>query len=301
MTEQEWLTSAAPAEMLEMVTGRLLPADGTGTRRSLPIATDRKLRLFACACARQVWDGVLCGRCEGVVTSWKGKQPNPANCWECRGTGRVGGLTDPRSRNAVEVAERYADGEATAKELALASIGNGTCHSSAVEAVRAVASPESWMYPRGSTPAAQAALLRCLFGNPFRPLPRWDWRWNYSTRFAPFTLPLVARDIYDRRDWAELPVLADAMEEAGCTGEECDECLGYGKRWRCAACRGKWLLSEGDGPKFCPVCPGRATTPKDCPECAGTGCVPNPLLAHLRGPGPHCRGCHVLDLLLNLS
>jgi hypothetical protein len=30
----------------------------------------------------------VCRKCAGVVTVWAGKQPNPANCWECRGTGR---------------------------------------------------------------------------------------------------------------------------------------------------------------------------------------------------------------------
>jgi hypothetical protein len=28
------------------------------------------------------------------------------------------------------------------------------------------------------------------------------------------------------------------------------------------------------------------------------GCADAEILAHLRGPGPHTRGCHVLDLLL---
>jgi hypothetical protein len=48
--------------------------------------TPRKERLYACACVRQVWHL----------------------------------LTDPRSRNAVEVAERLADGQATAEAMAQA-------------------------------------------------------------------------------------------------------------------------------------------------------------------------------------
>ena len=32
--------------------------------------------------------------------------------------------------------------------------------------------------------------------------------------------------------------------------------------------------------------------------CDGTGCVPHPLLAHLRSPGPHVRGCWALDTIL---
>src|SRR5262245_39252044 len=50
---------------------------------------DRKLRLYFCACLRRVWSLI----------------------------------PDPRSRNAVEVAERYADGQETPEALAEAGIG----------------------------------------------------------------------------------------------------------------------------------------------------------------------------------
>lgn len=50
------------------------------------ILDDKTLRLFACKCVREVWNL----------------------------------LTDERSRNAVEVAERYANGQATDEELASA-------------------------------------------------------------------------------------------------------------------------------------------------------------------------------------
>jgi hypothetical protein len=61
--------------------------------------------------------------------------------------------------------------------------------------------------------AAQADLLRCIFGNPFRPLaaivPEWvSWQGETVLR--------LARGIYDERAWDRLPILADALEEAGC-------------------------------------------------------------------------------------
>jgi hypothetical protein len=56
------------------------------------------------------------------------------------------------------------------------------------------------------------------------------------------TIPKLAQAIYDERAFDRLPVLADALEEAGCTDAD--------------------------------------------------------LLGHLRGPGPHVRGCWALDLLL---
>jgi hypothetical protein len=61
--------------------------------------------------------------------------------------------------------------------------------------------------------ASQVRLLRCLFGNPFHPAtirPEW-------LTFAGGTIFGLARAIYDERAFERLPVLADALEETGCT------------------------------------------------------------------------------------
>src|SRR6185312_11878408 len=108
MTESEWLTSADPAAMLRLLVGNDANyAEGLGGRLLL---TDRKLRLFACACCRQpeVWarltDDSRCPRktCHGglICTNAIGTR----TCPDCAGTGRVN-----RSRRAVEVAERWAE------------------------------------------------------------------------------------------------------------------------------------------------------------------------------------------------
>lgn len=78
MTEQEWLASKDTQAMLRW----------WATEMPMVVSpSDRKLRLFACACVRQVWND----------------------------------FTDPRSREVVEVAERFADGDAMAEEMAAAS------------------------------------------------------------------------------------------------------------------------------------------------------------------------------------
>ena len=64
--------------------------------------------------------------------------------------------------------------------------------------------------------AAQCALLRCLFGNPFRPsplLPAAELAWNDRL------VPRLAQAIYDERRWGDLPLLADALLDAGCEDE----------------------------------------------------------------------------------
>ena len=70
-----------------------------------------------------------------------------------------------------------------------------------------------------------AICLRDIFGNPFRPAPldpTWL-RWNEDT------IPRLAQAIYDERRFQDLPILADALEEAGCTsGDILEHCRGPG-------------------------------------------------------------------------
>jgi hypothetical protein len=60
---------------------------------------------------------------------------------------------------------------------------------------------------------AQAALIRCIFGNPFRAAPAVDPSWlAWNGR----TVIKLAAGIYEGRRFGDLPILADALEEAGC-------------------------------------------------------------------------------------
>jgi hypothetical protein len=59
----------------------------------------------------------------------------------------------------------------------------------------------------------KCGVLRCLFGNPFQPVtlaPQILW-WSGGTVLK------VAQTVYSERRFQDLPVLADALEEAGCT------------------------------------------------------------------------------------
>ena len=59
----------------------------------------------------------------------------------------------------------------------------------------------------------RCAVIRCLFGNPFRPVA-FAPAWNTSAVLA------LAHTIYDARAFDRLPILADALEDAGCTDSE---------------------------------------------------------------------------------
>jgi hypothetical protein len=164
-------------------------------------ASERKLRLFACACCRRIW--------------------------------RL--LSDDRSRKAVKTAERLADGLATRQQLraarayaadAYAFAQGGSyyapaAHAAYAHAAAACAAEEVYEAARcaaahpattNTEEAAQAALLRDLFGSPFRHVslhPTWL-TWNGGTAVQ------LAQTIYEERAFDHLPILADALEEAGC-------------------------------------------------------------------------------------
>ena len=56
-------------------------------------------------------------------------------------------------------------------------------------------------------------LLRDIFGNPFRPVVI-DPAWRTSTVVA------LARQMYNSRDFSPMPILADALQDAGCDNED---------------------------------------------------------------------------------
>jgi len=246
MDEAEWLACTDPTPMLEFLHGK---------------ASDRKLRLFACACCRRLWSH----------------------------------LTDERSRNAIQVAERVADGLATEEDRKQASRDAQAAWDASLKAASPpVDSPETqaavraaimtgriWVWDLEVAAGAicdvlhesayvasvdvaeacasfisqtagrqvasvecnvQASLLRCVLHNPFHTMSL-DAAWLTPTAIS------LAQAVYAERnlpegtlDPARLAILSDALQEAGCASAE--------------------------------------------------------ILGHCRGPGPHVRGCWVVDLLL---
>ena len=249
MTEAEWLTCTDPTPMLEFLRGK---------------ASDRKLRLFACACCRRI----------------------------------LHLFTDKNiSRKTIEFAERFADGEATkndlhggawgkpgqahpvvqreawdaaigcadygADKIANAVLGldeekykawqsawdsawnqwnlaqNRWYYGAEAKEIADASMPAKWVASgksaRSEERKCQSFVFRDISGNPFRPI---------SINLAWLTPAVVELDqsIYDDRAFDWMPALADALHDAGCDNDE--------------------------------------------------------ILSHCRGPGPHVRGCWVVDIIL---
>src|ERR1700677_1468227 len=260
MTEAQWLDCTDPGKKLCLFRGRLRNG------------YNRKIRLFACACCRIIWENLI----------------------------------DERSRKAVEVAERHADGKATDEELRAASTAAAQAHREVFDVLgKAGASMEwaavyaadaipfhgarnvIWMaaYPRyleirkkrpddrddislvpctiakqggplslvlgnwkvsrlneveptGADKPILLALLNDIFGNPYRPI-------TLDPTWLSHKVVSLAQGIYDDRAFDRLRLVAEALEETGC----------------------------------------------DSPA----------VVAHCRETGPHVRGCWVVDLLLGKS
>jgi hypothetical protein len=84
---------------------------------------------------------------------------------------------------------------------------------------------------RNKSEKAQCGLLREIFGNPFRPATV-DPDWLTSTVVA------LARQMYEARDFSIMPILADALQDAGCDNDDIlTHCRGDGPH-----VRGCWVV-----------------------------------------------------------
>jgi hypothetical protein len=191
MLEKEWRKCKDPERMLKFLSG---------------IASERKLRLFACNCCRRVWSEL----------------PKP-------------------SQKAVIVAERYAEGGATRKELAKARVDAEKAADNAKSEMEEefdemddfpeIGSIECIDGPSFATEenfgvseacvcadrtrydSGQVAILRDLFGSPFHAV---DCDSTWQTR----SVMSITRAIAEEQAFDRVPILADALEEAGCSSAE---------------------------------------------------------------------------------
>jgi hypothetical protein len=59
----------------------------------------------------------------------------------------------------------------------------------------------------------EADLIRCFFGNPFRPV-------TLDSSLRTSTVTQLVQAIYEERAFDRMPILADALEDAGCSNQD---------------------------------------------------------------------------------
>jgi hypothetical protein len=228
--EAEWLAAVVPHPMLSHLRGRV---------------SDRKQRLLVCACARRLWQMVpdprgleLLEAAERYADAEISRDDllralDAAGPWAfCEsGIDQLSYLRSLLCRPLIDPPEMAWKGTCDLLEFTL----NFTAF--LVDRLRRRRSVE------GSVPRkaweeearAQADLLREIVGNPFRPCPpppaallRWQDR----------LVPRLAQSVYGGRRWRQLPVLADALLDAGCEDDALiDHCRGDA-----AHVRGCWAV-----------------------------------------------------------
>jgi hypothetical protein len=130
---------------------------------------------------------------------------------------------DDATRQTVEAWERFAEGMLTRDELR-AALDKGWFDPG----------DHAWSAAISGEESAQSELLRDIIGNPFRPValdPAW------LTRHDGLVVSM-AQKMYDSRDFSDMPVLADALEEAGCANQDSlNHCRSGGEH-----IRGCWVV-----------------------------------------------------------
>jgi hypothetical protein len=209
MTEAEWLSCDDPVRMLAVLQTR-----GSG----------RKLRLFAAHACRASPNLGAHENLEAAVDAAEGLADGVASDEELAGAGEAidwGRWEMCESLNhlslAVSVAVqrppvRVSDAQEVVGHVAL---------------IHPLCSPngrEEDGYPR------QCEILRELF--PFRPVT-FDSAWRTVTAVA------LANLMYDSRDFTPMPILADALQDAGC---DCEDILKHCRDASAPHVRGCWVV-----------------------------------------------------------
>ncbi|VTR93152.1 Uncharacterized protein OS=Sorangium cellulosum (strain So ce56) GN=sce5710 PE=4 SV=1 [Gemmata massiliana] len=240
MTEAEWLVCEDSHKLCETV----LEAE---------VTSRRKLRLLEVARCRDSWHLFSDERSRAVVTVVERYADGLATHAELSAARHAAWDALAELRRAAEAELEKAGGEEhpsvrdafmRAGAAAIANIWSGFTFTGGAGLDLDMSGRGGWSDDRSfrlahdvlkDAFALRSNLIRCIFGNPFRPvtfLPEW----------RTSTVVALVGQMYESRDFGAMPILGDALQDAGCDSTD--------------------------------------------------------VLEHCRGPGPHVRGCWVVDLVL---
>jgi hypothetical protein len=209
MTEAEWLESINAQAMLDCLDSKASP---------------KKLRLFACALLREMAESEVMAAidvaerlADGHATSRDVMiaqvELNPVGMNYCLNKGESFGW----QQAAMNDLFRETFGVREAKTIAEGRLRNGPGSKSRPTDDEWSGRTNEWIAyeVRRLTDASHemSGILRDIFGNPFRPValdPAWL-TWNNAT------VPTIAHHIHHDRAYHDMPILADALEDSGCT------------------------------------------------------------------------------------
>jgi hypothetical protein len=229
MTEDEWLANSRPTGMLLYIRAK---------------ASARKSLLFECACCRNVWT-LLDAEDRDAISSAESNSDNPEVLRELDSRlepDRVAALSMAglHDESVNENLARLLTGRTTirlrlfGKGYAIGSVAFETARLSTLAEPRiAGIEGKPFISPSetGSEEKRQADLVRDIFDNPFRPVIV-DPRWRTSDVLG------LARAMYEARTFDRMPILADALMDAGCSDEQIlSHCRGDGPH-----VRGCWVV-----------------------------------------------------------
>ena len=206
MTEEEWLTVELPDVLLDYV-------------KAQKLSNSRRDRLFGCGCFRIVWDRIGTDLLAGVVDLAEARADRRVKHAE------LGKIHYPRidlSDNTITYVAMATHAVTVPK----------TTPGYVAWLVRVAVDHITHVNSRYGVPdRPQSDLIRDIFGNPFRPVT-FDPRWRSSDVVG------LARAIYDDKAFERMPILADALMDAGCEDEQIiGHCRGDGPH-----VRGCWVV-----------------------------------------------------------
>jgi len=227
--------------------------------------SNRKLRLLICACARRIWHLIPDEQCQRAVEVAERFADGLTESVELQAAWRAAGAAcdaayEAREGSYVPSNEQDVDGYGVHEVCADACAWASVCHdatqsheerlkdsvlSALLDAATAVAHailPLDFAFTAYNTPPRRAALsaeaeahhqlFRDIFGNPFRPATL-DPAWRTSTVLA------LASQMYESRDFGAMPILADALQDAGC---DSDDVLSHCRDEQQVHVRGCWVV-----------------------------------------------------------
>jgi hypothetical protein len=206
MTEAEWQVCVRPDRML------------TFLHHYRP-TSDRRLWLFAASCCRRIWNLLSDERCRAAVEAVErvvDGHGQPEEREDAKAAARtvfasLRTASDRASPNAA-LAVLYATGGSLPGRDVPFSVANRVDQT--VEAATYAVAPAGGPV-RVAEYAGQSNLLRCIIGNPFlRTTAARSWlTWREGTILK------LAQAIYEERAFDRLPILGDALEDAGCDND----------------------------------------------------------------------------------